>query len=121
MTASTTAPTPLDVERYIQLNALWLVMGGGLLGETFNALVPDLELDNLDIVATIDGEPVSHRALFARVFRDREDDEGLLGGRLEFLVARMLRAIDPQKLASEAAHFDTLASVNLRAAGAAGA
>lgn len=108
-----TPPTPLEVERYIQLNALWLVVTGGIFGKAFTELLPDISFDNMDIVAELDDVAVSHEDLFQIVIPSEDEDTpraNLINARVEILVAQLLRSIDTKNVASEASRFDALAS-----------
>jgi hypothetical protein len=118
VTDTTTAPTALEIERYIQLDALWLIATGGRLGDRFNDLLPDLCVDDIDLVERTGGESTSHAELFERIVPSGDEDSPrvkLIGARVELLAARLLRSIDPKQLEREARQFDLLAAASLAA------
>src|SRR5436190_16594558 len=64
---TTTAPTEIDVERYVQISALWHVITGDSFKHALDGLLPDLDLDSLVVEITDSEKEFSHTSLFDQV------------------------------------------------------
>lgn len=118
MTTTTTASTPtdLEVERYVQLAALWIVISGNAFQETLGELLPNLSYEQLVFEITDRDRGFSHESLFRRCIpgdRDGTPAVALTEARVDQLIARLYRALDAKSFAGEAAYFERLATDHL--------
>jgi len=118
---TTTAPTDLDVERYVQLAAFWTVITGDEFRDALADLLPDLAWDSLVVEITDRERGFSHEGLFEKVIPAELDEImsdalALIHARVELLIARLLRALDGKSFERDALYFDQLAANSLGAA-----